>query len=208
MRVILRRTLTIFLLVVTGATAWLLFYGGRYLYHDDPLQKADAVFVLGGARVERWLEAYDLYREGYAQLIVLSPERAEPAESMIRSRGVAFPSTPELQHAALVQLGVPASAILMPGGWVDNTAQEANLLRTAAQARGWKRLIVVTSKYHTRRAGFAVRRALSGTGCETIIRGSRYDPWDPDRWWRARSDIRFGAFEWIKLVLYRLGLAE
>ena len=206
MRVLVRRTLLLFLLVAAGASAWLLFYGGRYLHHDDPLQKADAVFVLGGARVERWLEAYDLYKEGYAPLIMLSPERAEAAETLIRSRGVRFPSTPELQHAALVQLGVPPSAIWMPGGWVDNTAQEANLLRTSVQARGWKRLIVVTSKYHTRRAGFAVRRALAGTGCETIIRGTRYDPWNPDRWWRSRADIRYGAFEWIKLVLYRLGL--
>lgn len=206
MRTIVRRTLLILLLLAAAGAAWFLVAGGRYLYHEDPLQKADAVYVLGGARVERWLEAYDLYRDGYAPLIVLSPEQPEPAETLIRSRGVRFPSTPELQHGALLQLGVPAAAIVAPGGWVDNTAQEANLLRTSAQARGWKRLIVVTSKYHTRRAGVAVRRALAGTGCEVIIRASRYDPWDPDQWWRARADIRFGAFEWIKLILYRLGL--
>ena len=208
MRTIVRRTLLILLLLAAAGAAWLVVAGGRYLYHEDPLQKADAVNVLGGARVERILEAYDLYRDGYAPLIVLSPERAEPAETLIRSRGVRFPSTPELQHGVLLQLGVPDSAIVSPGGWTDNTAQEANLLRTSAQARGWKRLIVVTSKYHTRRAGFAVRRALAGTGCDVIIRASRYDPWNPDQWWHARADIRFGAFEWIKLILYRLGLAE
>jgi uncharacterized SAM-binding protein YcdF (DUF218 family) len=119
---------------------------------------------------------------------------------------VRFPSTPELQHGALLQLGVPPSAIFAPGGWVDNTAQEGNLLRMAAQARGWKRLIVVTSKYHTRRAGFAVRRALKQTDTQVIVRASRYDPSDPAGWWRSRADIRFGGNEWIKLILYRLGL--
>ena len=39
-------------------------------------------------------------------------------------------------------------------------------------------------------------------------RASRYDPSDPARWWRSRADLRFVGFEWIKLVLYRLGLAE
>ena len=203
-----RRTVLLVLAAATAAAVWLVVYGGRYLQHEDPLQKADAIFVLGGARVERWLEAYDLYRDGYAPVILLSPERAEPAETLLRSRGVRFPSTPELQQAALVQLGVPPSAILAPAGWVDNTAQEGNVLRAAVQARGWKRLIVVTSKYHTRRSGFAMRRALRGTGTEVIMRASRYDPSHPAAWWRSRADIRFGATEWIKLVLYRLGLAE
>lgn len=206
MRAFARRTFLLLLLLSAAGTVWLLFYGGRYLQHEDPLQKADAIFVLGGTRVERWLEAYDLYREGYAPLIVLSPERAERAETLIRARGVRFPSTPELQHSALVQLGVPPSAILTPGTWVDNTAQEGNLLRLSAESRGWKRLIVVTSKYHTRRAGFAVRRALKRTDTQVIIRASRYDPSHPARWWRSRADFRFASGEWIKLILYRLGL--
>ena len=206
MRSIVRRTLLLALGLAAAGAVWLAVYGGRYLQHEDALQKADAIYILGGARVERFLEAYDLYRDGYAPLIVLSPERAEAAETLIRARGVRFPSTPELQHAALLQLGVPASAIHAPGGWVDNTAQEGNLLREAAQARGWKRLIVVTSKYHTRRSGFAVRRALKGTNTEVIVRASRYDPSDPAAWWRSRADLRYGGTEWVKLILYRLGL--
>jgi uncharacterized SAM-binding protein YcdF (DUF218 family) len=205
MKAVIRRTAAILLVVAAG---WFVYYGGRYLQHEDPLQKADAIFVLGGTRVERSLEAYELYREGWAPLIFLSPERAEPAETLIRARGIRYPSTPELQQAALVQLGVPASAIYAPAGWVDNTAQEGNLLKATAQARGWKRLIVVTSKYHTRRAGFAVRRALEGTGTVVIMRATRYDLSDPAAWWRTRADIRFVGTEWVKLVLYRLGLAE
>ena len=205
MKAVIRRTAAILLVVAAG---WFVYYGGRYLQHEDPLQKADAIFVLGGTRVERSLEAYEVYREGWAPLIFLSPERAEPAETLIRARGIRYPSTPELQQAALVQLGVPASAIYAPAGWVDNTAQEGNLLKATAQARGWKRLIVVTSKYHTRRAGFAVRRALEGTGTVVIMRATRYDLSDPAAWWRTRADIRFVGTEWVKLVLYRLGLAE
>jgi uncharacterized SAM-binding protein YcdF (DUF218 family) len=206
MRRVVRRTLFVLCIAAAAGTAWLAYDGGRYLQHEDPLQKADAIFVLGGSRVERWLEAYDLYRDGYAPLIVLSPERAEAAETLVRSRGVRFPSTPELQHDALRQLGVPESAILAPAGWVDNTAQEGNLLRTFVQSHGWRRLIVVTSKYHTRRAGFAVRRALQQTRTEVVIRASRYDPSDPARWLHSRADIRFAGSEWIKLLLYKLGL--
>ena len=183
-------------------------YGGDYLHHEDPLQKADAVYVLGGARAERWLEAYDLYREGYAPTIMLSPERPEATEALIRSRGIRFPSTIELQQSALVQLGVPPSAIMMPDASVDNTAQEATLLRATAGRHKWKRVIVVTAKLHTRRAGFAMRGGVDGTGIEIVIRATRYDPSQPAAWWRSRADIRFGTSEWIKLFLYRLGLGE
>src|SRR6185369_1832940 len=106
------------------------------------------------------------YKEGYAPLIVLSPGRPEPGEALLRQRGIVFPSEVELERNALVQLGIPASAILATNGYVDNTAQEANLLRSMVAAHGWRRVIIVTSKYHTRRAAFAFRRGLEGTGAE------------------------------------------
>ena len=205
-RTALRRTLAVLVLMAIAAGAWLVIYGGRHLQHEDPLVKADAMFVLAGTRLERALEAVDLFKEGYAPLIVLSPGRAEPAERLIRARGVRFPSDAELVRDAMLQLGIPATAILATEGYVDNTAQEANLLRAMVQQRGWRRVIVITSKYHTRRSGFAFRRGLAGTGAETVIRASRHDLSDPARWWRSRADFRFVTSEWQKLLAYRLGL--
>lgn len=201
-----RRTIVILIGLTAIAAVWLLFYGGRYLQHEDPLQKADAIFVLAGTRVERPLEAVDLYHEGFAPLVILSPGRPEPGELLLRQRGIRFPSEVELERDALVQSGVPAAAIVATNGYVDNTAQEANLLRAMVRAHGWRRVIIVTSKYHTRRAAFAFRRGLENTGAEVIMRASRYDPSDPARWWRYRADFRFGSSEWQKLVAYRLGL--
>jgi uncharacterized SAM-binding protein YcdF (DUF218 family) len=188
------------------AAVWLLFYGGRYLQHEDPLQKSDAIFVLAGTRAERPLEAVDLYKEGYAPIVVLSPGRPEASELLLRQRGIRFPSEVELERDALVQLGVPQTAILATTGYVDNTAQEANLLRAMVKTLGWRRVIIVTSKYHTRRAAFAFRRGLEGTGAQVVMRASRYDSADPAWWWRTRSDFRFASSEWQKLIAYRLGL--
>lgn len=201
-----RRTILALLLLAAVAGVWLLYYGGRYLQHEDALQKADAIFVLAGTRAVRPLEAVDLYQAGYAPLVVLSPGIVEPAETLLRNRGVRFPREDELQREALVQSGIPAASVLAIGGDVDNTAQEANQLRALVQARGWRRVIIVTSKYHTRRAAFAFRRGLEGTGAQVVMRASRYDGSDPAWWWRRRSDFRFVISEWQKLVAYHLGL--
>ncbi len=206
MRIAIRRTLVLLVVLLLIVAAWFVYYGGRYLQHDDPLQKADVIFVPAGTRAERLLEGYDLYKEGWAPIVMLSPGRPEPGEQFLKSRGVAFPFEVELQRAVLIQLGMPAGAVIAPPGYVDNTAQEARLLRDTVRARGWRRVIVVTSKYHTRRSGFAFRRALKATGAQVIMRSSRYDPSDPANWWRIRADFRFAISEWQKLIAYRFGL--
>ena len=206
LRTVARWTALGLLLAVVAVAVWLPAYGGRYLQHEDPLQKADAVFVLSGTRVERLLEGVDLYKAGYAPAIVLSPGTIEDAEVALRARGNHFPAEAELERDLLLQLGVPASAIVQVDGYVDNTAQEANLLRSMVKANHWRRVIIVTSKYHTRRAAFAFRRGLKDTGAEVVMRASRYDQSDPARWWRSRADFRFASYEWEKLLAYRLGL--
>ena len=206
MRALIRRTWFLLAILTAAGAGWLVYYGGRYLQHEDPLQKADVIFVLAGTRAERLLEGYHLYMEGHAPLIMLSPGRVEPGEALLKSRGIRFPSEHELARDVLLQLGVPPNAVQAPGQSVDNTAQEANLLRARVQSHGWKRVIVVTSKFHTRRSGFAFRRGLEGTGATVVMRASRFDPADPANWWRTRGDFRFASTEWQKLILYRLGL--
>jgi uncharacterized SAM-binding protein YcdF (DUF218 family) len=208
LRTVVRWTILVLFLVGAAGAAWLLVYGGRYLQHEDPLVKADAIFVLAGTRLERPLEAVDLYKEGFAPLIVLSPGRPEPGEYLLEQRGIEFPTEAELQRTALIKSGVPEAAVAATIGYVDNTAQEANLLRSMVKTNHWRRVIIVTSKYHTRRAAFAFRRGLAGTGTEVIMRASRYDHSDPARWWRFRPDYRFVISEWQKLFAYRLGLAD
>jgi uncharacterized SAM-binding protein YcdF (DUF218 family) len=207
LRTFMRRAGVFAALALVLGGVWVQLEGGRFLQHEDPLEHADAIFILAGSRLERPLEGVDLYKAGWAPLIVLSPGRPEPAERLVRARGIQFPLESELQRDALIHLGVPASAILADDASVDNTAGEANLLRAMVIARHWHRVIVVTSKYHTRRAGFAFRRGLAGTGATPIMRASRYDPFDPAQWWRNRADVRFGGREWIALILYWLGLS-
>jgi uncharacterized SAM-binding protein YcdF (DUF218 family) len=207
LRTAVRWTILVLFLMAAAGGVWLLIYGGRYLQHEDPLEKADAIFVLAGTRLERPLEAVDLYKAGWAPLIVLSPGRPEPSEYLLHQR-IKFPLESELQRDALMQLGVPAAAVPSTTGYIDNTAQEANLVRAMVKNKHWHRVIIVTSKYHTRRAAFAFRRGLKGTGAEVVMRASKYDPSDPANWWRSRADFRFALSEFQKLLAYRLGLGE
>jgi uncharacterized SAM-binding protein YcdF (DUF218 family) len=190
------------------AFAAMLPFAGRLLVAEDPLQKADAIVVLSGAPVERWLEAADLYHEGFAPRLVLSPGRTDYAARLARDRGIHLMTEAEIVRDALGQLRVPQDAIIAMPGSLDNTADEAHASRVLAEQNRWTRLIVVTSKYHSRRTRFAFRREFRGTPMAIIVRPSRYDGANPARWWRSRSDIRYVVYESEKLLLYRLGLGR
>lgn len=185
----------------------LLPFAGRALHAEDPLEKADAIVVLAGERVNRWLEAYKLHREGWAPIILLSGGYREHLEQRLLDQGIRMPSEGEVAQSALLQLGVPATSLEIVGH-ADNTAAEGVLLRRVAIERRWTRVIVVTSKLHTRRAGFAMRRELEGTSVRVIMRASRFDDDDPVRYWTRRRTLRTMLSEWPKLGAYLLGLEE
>jgi uncharacterized SAM-binding protein YcdF (DUF218 family) len=180
---------------------------GAWLVVQDPLEKSDAIFVLGGTMFERPLEAVDLYHEGWAPRILLFRQIADKGEAELIRRGVPYPREVDTQITVMEQLGVPRSAIVVLDP-ADSTAAEAGYLREAALRNRYTRLIVVTSKQHTRRARLAMARRLDPAGIKVIIRYSRYDLADAEHWWRERETLRFTLFEWQRLLGYWTGIAD
>jgi uncharacterized SAM-binding protein YcdF (DUF218 family) len=195
-------------LVLLLAAAVACPYAGRLLVIEEALQPADAIVVLAGSRSVRLLEGVDLYREGLAPNVVISPGIVEQTEVELHARGIRFPAEAEIARDVMVQLGVPASAIAILPDSVDNTADEAAQTRALAAARGWHSIIVATSRYHTRRTRFAFAREFRGTDVRVQVKGSRYDGASPNDWWRHRADLRYVVSEWQKLAAYRLGLSK
>jgi uncharacterized SAM-binding protein YcdF (DUF218 family) len=194
-------------LLLTAAAGLAAFrYVGSYLAAEDPLEKADAIFVFSGTRVERPLEAYELFRAGYAPRIVVTRAVAEQAMSLVEERGIRVASDFDLNRTVLLQLGVPESALITPDRIHDNTAEEAQTLRALILRHRWRKVILVSSKYHLRRVRLACEREVHDSGVRLIRRGSRFDTSTPEHWWRRRSDIRWLLSEIPKLIAYQVGL--
>ncbi|MBI2828728.1 MAG: YdcF family protein [Acidobacteria bacterium] len=202
----LRRTLLAASLILLALSAYGFVELGAFLAREDTLQKADAILVLSGTPMRRPLEAADLYIEGFGSRIVLTRQTPEGGERALVERGVPFLEDVARARDAFIQLGIPAEAILVPDRIHDSTAAEAITLRELAERHGWHRVIVVSSKYHLRRAGFAFRRELRGTGVQLMMRGTRYDGLEPNRWWQRRRDVREIVPEVPKFLAYLFGL--
>jgi uncharacterized SAM-binding protein YcdF (DUF218 family) len=201
-----RRTLAAVALILGALAAYAFTQVGRFLAEEDPIQHADAIAVLAGTRLDRPMEAVDLYKAGYAPRIVLTYGMPEASFAALAAHNIPYPAEADEARDILMELGIPVNAIILPPRIHDNTAQEAQTFRALAEKNGWRRIIVVTSRYHLRRAGFAIRREMAGTGVEIEMHGTRYEPVDPDRWWTTRVDLRWVLDEGAKLIAYELGL--
>ena len=189
----------LFVVVSAAATAGL-YSAARWLHHADTPQKADAIVVLAGD-FTRVFEAAQLYREGYAPRVYLSAAVRDPSLLLLDREGVVFPKTEEITRQILLQKGVPAGAISWFATDMVSTATEAEAAR-ALVARGERRLLIITSPYHTRRTGIIFRAALPDAQLRVIA--TRHEEF-PENWWRDQTAAKNVLQEVAKLAFYLAG---
>jgi uncharacterized SAM-binding protein YcdF (DUF218 family) len=155
----------------------LMRFAGQFWVVDEPAAKSDALIVLGDDNyaADRAFHAAELYREGIASVVVAS------GRMLRRNAGIA-----EVMQHDLESFGVPASSILPLAHRGGNTLEEAGEVAKLIHTRGWKRVVVVTSNYHARRARFIYGRILP-PNISFRVSGARDSEFDPSRWWQTRQ---------------------
>jgi uncharacterized SAM-binding protein YcdF (DUF218 family) len=158
----------------------LLRLAGGWWVVSDPLQHADAMIVLGddnfsGDRAER---AAELFQAGWAPQVVASGRMLRP-----------YAGVAELIQRDLEGRGVPAAAIIPFAHHAANTRSEAQALRELVAQRHWHRVLVVTSNYHTRRAGYIFRKVFP-SNVSVLVESARDSDFDPESWWESRSGLK------------------
>ncbi|MEP6783240.1 MAG: YdcF family protein, partial [Acidobacteriota bacterium] len=143
-----RSAIVLAVLLIIGSIAFARL--GAFLVISDPLQKADAIVVLGGTMYERQMEAVDLYKAGMAPRICLFREISDYGERELIARGVPFLRSVDVQIDAMAKLGVPRDAITILDE-ADSTADEASHLLGLVTRDHLSSVIIITSKQHTRR---------------------------------------------------------
>ena len=181
----------------TPLTHWM----GAPLVRKDPLQKADAVFVLASglqadgdlstAAMSRLLGGLELLGEGWAPRLLLSE--------------LPLPWPPYRDAACDLMDSVGLSNEILVVGPVLNTHDEAVAVSELVRELGFERLLVVTSPSHSLRAS----RALEAAGVEVVSVPSVETSFDYENLGAVtRGDDRvraFGVFihEHVGLLYYR-----
>ena len=171
----------------------LLHLAGWFWVVDEPLEHADAILVLGDDNYtgDRAAHAAELYREGLAPRVVASGRMLRP------NTGLAEIITRDLEAR-----GVPSGSVVPFSSHAANTREEAEALRDLAVHRGWKKVLVVTSNYHTRRARFIFGHVFPA-GVTVHVSAAEDSEFDPARWWETRVGLKLFLNELLGYVVAR-----
>ena len=168
---------------------------------NDPVERADAIVVLGGGSQYRTFAAARLFKDGQTTR-VLYPDIALSVEDVSLGRTVS-PET-ELIGRVLEHEGVPRSAQQIIGRGVNSTHDEILAVRAWAEQHHARTILVPTDPYHTRRLSRHGRKLFNGS--ETRLLVTVVDPpgyrWQ--EWWRDERGVTAFQSELIKSVLYAL----
>lgn len=185
------------LLVAALLAAFAAFRAGTWLIATDPLpQYAQVAIVLSGS-----VKGFAARRAGGVRLLqsgVVSRLAVDvpPANEWMQ------PMVQVAQNYFSTQYGPEiASRVVICPLDADSTIGEAQRFRKYLEQFHWRSIIVVTSDYHTRRAGIIWRSVLAGARppYQIWVTGVADPEYDPAHYWRRRIFAKVWLLESTKL---------
>jgi uncharacterized SAM-binding protein YcdF (DUF218 family) len=175
---------------------------GPFLVRDDkPQNPTPFGLILMGDVATRTPEALRLLQSGkVAQFVFFE------AESFLIHRLGLIPQDGRLTEDFLLRLGAKEEQMLYQEGHQNTSTRDearaiANFLRGIRPIP--KRLIVVTSWYHTSRAGYILDRSLKPLGINVEMVPAYGDEKDvADVWWKSERSLIAVFNEYLKWIYY------
>ena len=192
----MRRRLALALAVALAALWWPVAGAGSRLVVARPAGPPDAIVMLASHEWERLPAAAALARAYPASRVLLTvPVAPSRFNCHLCSERPAW----------LQREGVAAERIFELPARVSNTYDEALGVRRYVTAHALRRITVVTSPYHSRRAFQVFAHVLAGTAVELgVLPASASSPADPRRWLWHSYDRAYVSYEWAAILEYRV----
>ena len=180
-------------LILLTSRLWLALLGGYLVKADAPV-RADMVVVLAGDYSgNRIMTGGDLVRRGLAPQALVSGPGPEYGH---------YESDLAIQFAE--KHGYPASYFVALPNQAHSTKEEADLVLAELRRRNAHRIDIVTSNYHTRRAGNIYRAKARDLDIHMVSAPDVF--FRPDGWWKDREAQKTFVIEWMKTVATWLGI--
>jgi uncharacterized SAM-binding protein YcdF (DUF218 family) len=178
---------------------------GGLIVVDEKPPYSDAVVVLntGIEYYPRLIQAADIYRQGLIQHVVINGNRKTDTQRELEAKGFkqCCPWYAD-SVSILTMLGIPEDKII----WVSaedvyDSVSEADIVGKELIMRAFKKIIITTSKYHTRRAKY-IWKKMYGKQLTVFMVSAKTDPYDPNGWWKDGRQIRWVLAEYGAWIYY------
>jgi uncharacterized SAM-binding protein YcdF (DUF218 family) len=178
---------------------------GHFLVFEQTPQKSDVIVVLNGRDTERCLAAVDLYNRGYSKLVLMARGPIQPGCDEFRKRVGSDWNSKIFFQRAIEAMGIPDRSFKLIGDGATSTFDEANVAKRFVNQNDYKSILLVTSKWHSKRAYLTFKSVFTDDSeIRIITHPSKYDTFNPDGWWKDEVDAETVFREYVRLIYYLL----
>ena len=199
-----KKFIFIFLIILAVLLSQYKFFLINYAHFfsvDNPTTGADAIVILRGPGLTRVPKALDLYAEGYSKRILLTDLKS-------LNSNISHLFRTNIQRAKEISkiVNTPANFESVPSlkGGAKSTFDEAYDLLAFCTKEKIKHLIIVTDRFHTRRALYTFKKVFNDSGIKLEASGAANDIFNEKNWWRSDIGIATYILEPIKFFVYML----
>jgi uncharacterized SAM-binding protein YcdF (DUF218 family) len=184
----MRKVRLALLLLLAGLV--LTAYSGKFLIIDEP-EKSDVIVVLAGETDRRPARALELLGQGYGTTVIIDVSATEKIYQW---------SVTELAERYIAILPQSSAIRICPIQGLSTREEAKDALRCIQQVGG-RRVLLVTSDYHTRRALSIYRTLFPGFAFSVA---AAYDSrqFGP-QWWHHRQWAKTNLDEWLRLLWWQ-----
>jgi len=185
------RKLRLALMVVLAAIVLFSITSGSFLVVND-LQRADVIVVLAGETNRRAAVGLQLLSQDYAPKMILDV----PANDVIYDQKLM-----DIAHAFIQKSPLRQSVEICPIIGLSTKAEADDVARCLTQTKG-RRILVVTSDYHTRRARSIFQHQLRGY--QIFVTPASDATQFGASWLKHRQWAKLNFDEWVRLMWWEL----
>ena len=202
-----KKVLTLLIILLVGFSFLLIFHSqlltlyGTWFVVRNAQPGADAIICLSGDRETRTPECLRLWKDKFASRLFVTQEKPKNKEFNQLEL-----SHLEFAEAVTKRMKLDAKWELLPSlsDGATSTFDEAEDALVLAKAEGWKRIILVTDEFHTRRSLLAFEKVFEGSEVEVQVAGAPNEVFGVDDWWKSDRGILAYFGETIKYPIYLL----
>jgi uncharacterized SAM-binding protein YcdF (DUF218 family) len=173
--------------VALTRTFWLAELGGFLIHAEPPVHADYAVVLAGDSYGHRVSEGGELVRQGYVRKALVS--------GPVACYGIA---ESDMAVNFAVKHGYPEDYFIKLPHHATSTWEEAQVILPELRRLGARSYLLVTSDYHTRRAGRFFRRISGGMEMHVVAAPDEFYRWNS--WWLNREAKKIFYMEWSKTV--------
>ncbi len=168
-----------------------------FLIVEDEIEYVAQGFVLSGGAFDRGNKAAELFLDGKIGQFVCTGANQSPD---IMALGIDTLES-DLTKLQMLKMGVPSNKIkLIKEG--TSTQEESEIILEYALENQLQELVVISSKFHTRRVKQVFVNKFEKEGVTVLIQGASSSSFDEMKWWESEYGLIAINNEYLKQLYY------